>query len=68
MEIKVRRYQVGDAPAICEVVRKDVLAENIKDYPKEAIEHLLESHNEELISRRSQWCHVYVLTDDEKIV
>ena len=47
MEIKVRRYQVGDAPAICEVVRKDVLAENIKDYSKEAIEHLLESHNEE---------------------
>ena len=68
MEIKVRRYQAGDAPAICEVVRKDVLAENIKDYSKEAIEHLLESHNEELINRRSQWCHVYVLTDDEKII
>lgn len=68
MNIQVRRYQEGDAPAICEVVRKDVLAENAKDYPKEAIEHLLESHNEELISRRAKWCHVYVLTDEDKIV
>ena len=66
--IKVRRYQDGDAPAICEIVRKDVLAENIKDYSKESIEHLIESHNEDLISRRAKWCHVYVLTDEDKIV
>lgn len=66
--IKVRRYQDGDAPAICEIVRKDVLAENIKDYSKESIEHLIESHNEDLISRRAKWCHVYVLTDEDKVV
>lgn len=67
-DIKVRRYKDGDAPSICEVVRKDVLAENIKDYPKEAIKHLIESHNEELIERRAKAFHVYVLTDEEKIV
>lgn len=66
--IKVRRYQDGDAPAICEIVRKDVLAENIKDYSKESIEYLIESHNEDLISRRAKWCHVYVLKDEDKIV
>ena len=66
--IIVRRYKDGDASAICEIIKKDVLAENIKDYPKEAIEHLIESHNEELIERRAKWCHVYVLTDEEKIV
>ena len=68
VNIKVRRYKDGDASAICEIIKKDVLAENIKDYPKEAIENLIESHNEELIERRSKWCHVYVLTDEEKIV
>lgn len=68
LDIKVRRYKDGDASSICEVIRKDILAENIKDYPKEIIEHLIESHNEELIERRAKAFHVYVLTDDEKIV
>lgn len=67
-EIKVRRYIDGDESAICQVVKKDVLAENIKDYSKEAIEHLIESHNEELIRRRAKAFHVYVLTDEEKII
>ena len=68
VDITVRRYKNGDASAICEIIKKDILTENIKDYPKEAIEHLIESHNEELIERRAKWCHVYVLTDEEKIV
>lgn len=67
-EIKVRRYIDGDEIGICDLVKKDVLAENIKDYPKEAINHLIESHNEELIKRRAEMFHVYVLTDNEKIV
>ena len=67
-EIKVRRYQDGDEFAICDVVRKDVLAENIKDYSKEAIAHLIESHDEELIKRRASKFHVYVLTDVDKII
>ena len=67
-EIKVRRYQEGDEYDICEVVRKDVLAENIKDYSSEAIIHLLESHDEELIRRRASKFHVYVLTEEEKII
>jgi len=67
-EIKVRRYIDGDEIGICDLVKKDVLAENIKDYPKEAINHLIESHNEELIKKRAEMFHVYVLTDNEKIV
>lgn len=66
--IIVRKYKDGDAKGICEIIKKDVLTENIKDYPQAAIEHLIESHNEELIERRAKWCHVYVLTDNEKIV
>lgn len=68
MNIQVRRYKDGDAPSICEMIRKDVMSENIKDYSEETVKHLIESHNEELIEGRSKWCHVYVLTDEEKIV
>ena len=67
-DIKVRRYIDGDETEICEVVKKDVLAENIKDYPKEAIEHLIDSHNEDLIRRRAKAFHVYVLTENERII
>ena len=66
--IEVRRYIDGDETAICEIVKKAVLSENIKDYPKTAIEHLVESHNEDLIKRRANAFHVYVLTDEEKII
>ena len=66
--IKVRRYIDGDETAICEIVKKAVLSENIKDYPKTAIEHLVESHNADLIKRRAKAFHVYVLTDEDKII
>ena len=33
-DIKVRRYIKGDEKGICDIVKKDVLAENIKDYSK----------------------------------
>lgn len=67
-DIKVRRYIEGDEAAICAVVKKDVLKENIKDYPKEAIEDLLRTHNEDLIKKRAEAFHVYVLTNEEKII
>ena len=67
-ELKVRRYIKGDEKEICDIVKKDVLAENIKDYSKEYIQHLIHTHNEDLIVQRAKAFHVYVLTDNEKIV
>lgn len=66
--IEVRRYVDGDETAICEIVKKAVLSENIKDYSKIAIDHLVESHNADLIKRRAKAFHVYVLTDEDKII
>ena len=68
MEIKVRRYEPGDEVEICKVIKKDVMTENIKDYPIEAIQKLVETLNEELIIRRSEKWHTYVLLDEEKII
>ena len=31
MEINVRRYKDGDASKICEIIKKDVLTENINN-------------------------------------
>ena len=68
MNINIRRFKLGDETGVVDVVKKDVLAENIKDYTEEAIKHLVESHNEELIKRRSEAFHCYVLESDEKII
>lgn len=68
MNINVRRFRLGDESGVVEVVKKDVLAENIKDYSEIAIQHLVESHNEELIRRRAEAFHCYVIESDEKII
>ena len=67
-EIKVRRYIDGDEFGICEIIRKDVLTENIKDYPIEIINNIIINHDEDLIRRRAKKFHVYVLEDEQKIV
>ena len=66
--ITVRRYKDGDAPFICKVIKEDVLAENIKDYPIEIIDNIIKNHDEALIERRASKFHVYVLEDNNIIV
>lgn len=68
VDIKVRRYQDGDAPYIFEIIKKDVLKENIKDYPMEHIEEVIKTHDEKVIDERAKAIHAYVLTIDEVIV
>ncbi len=64
----VRRYKKGDEKAACEMISKDMRKEMSKDYPKEEIERLIEDHNEDLIKRRSEKFHTYILEDEGKIV
>lgn len=49
--INVREYKDGDATALCEIIRKDILTENIKDYPKSSIGKLIQSHDEDFIKK-----------------
>lgn len=66
--IKVRRYIVGDESEICNLIKKDLLTENIKDYSKEYIDNLIKSNNKDLIIKRAKQFHVYVLINNKKIV
>lgn len=66
--IKVRKYMEGDETGICEILKKDVLSENIKDYPPESIEYLINTYGEDFIRKRANQNHTYVLIHDEKIV
>lgn len=66
--MEVHKFKKGDEKDICEVIKRDILTENIYDYPEVAIEHLINQQNEEMILRRSKAFHVYTFFDNNKIV
>ena len=68
MNYTVRRFELGDEAKICEVIKKDILNENIIDYSEQAIKHLVDEQNEELIKRRAEKFHVYTFLDGDKII
>ena len=39
-----------------------------KFYPKQSIEYIKESLNEEGVKKRASWTHFYVIEEDDKIV
>lgn len=68
MEFIVRRYKPGDEIKICEVIKKDILTENINDYNEKDIEHLIDEQNDDLIRERAKHFHAYTFLDKDKIV
>ena len=67
-KIRVRRYIEGDEIGICEILKKDMLSENIKDYPPESIEYLINTYDEDFIRKRANQNHTYVLIHNGKII
>ena len=66
--MEARRFRIGDEKDICEVIKKDILTENVCDYSVEAINHLIKQQNEETIRRRAESFHCYTFLDNNKIV
>ncbi len=66
--MEVRRFIKGDEIGICEVIKKDILAEMTKDYPQEEVERLIREQNEDMIIRRAEKFHCYTFLDENKIV
>ena len=68
MNINARRFELGDEKQICEVIKKDLLTENIYDYSMEAINKLINELNEDLIIRRANKFHAYTFLDGDRII
>ena len=67
-EIRIRKYEPGDEIEICKVIHKTSLEVNIRDYPKEYMDRLVEKVTPEFIIKRAEDFHMYVVTDDDKII
>ena len=68
MKTEIRRLREEDADIISEIVCRNFLEINIKDYSKMEMENLAEIYNHEKILEMSRWAHSYVACVDDKIV
>lgn len=61
----IRRFKNEDAAKVSELVRRNFLEVNIKDYPKEEMEELAEIYNEDKVLFVSGYAHMYVVCIEE---
>ena len=65
---EVRRFKDSDVLDVIEIIKKDLLTENIKDYSLEYINGVIKTNNADIILKRSKEFHAYVVTQDNKII
>lgn len=64
----VRRCDNNDADTISKIICRNFLEVNIKDYPKEEMEHLAKIYNADKVLAISEYAHMYVVCLNETIV
>lgn len=67
-EVTVRRYEEKDAKAIVNIIRRNFLEVNIKDYGEETVKALVESHNVEWFKGVASYANVYVFCIGNEVI
>lgn len=67
-EVTVRSYQEQDAEAIVNLIRRNFLEINVKDYGETAMKALAEHHDVNWFKEVASYAHVYVFCIDEEII
>ena len=68
MNIVIRRLKECDAKVVAEIVCRNFLEVNIKDYPKDEMERLAKTYDKNKILEMNNWAHSYVACSDNKVV
>lgn len=66
--LSIRRFVNTDAPSVSEMIRRNFMEVNIKDYSREEMEHLSETYNPDKVLDISGYAHMYVTCIDNTIV
>ena len=64
----IRAFEQADAVEVSELVRRTTRISNVKDYPLELIETLVDRVTPEHIIEKASWMHFYVVQDQENII
>lgn len=67
-KIAVRKFRKGDETAVADVIRTTLTVSNISDYSPEFIKDNVESHYPEVMAKRAEESHFYVVTDGKKVI
>ncbi len=66
--MEIRRFRPVDAQETAQVVITTLRVSNSKDYPMEYIDYNITSHSPEILLRRAEEGHMYVVCDGSRIV
>ncbi|MBQ4535164.1 MAG: GNAT family N-acetyltransferase, partial [Ruminococcus sp.] len=64
----IRPFEQTDAVAVSELIRNTIRISNVKDYPIELMERLIESQTPQHVIERASWTHFYVVQQQKKII
>ncbi|MGL4991885.1 MAG: GNAT family N-acetyltransferase [Sarcina sp.] len=67
-EIRFRRFEIGDEFEIANILKRNFLEVNIKDYEREEMEELVHTHDEKGIKMLARNCNLYVGILENKII
>jgi GNAT superfamily N-acetyltransferase len=68
MEVKFRRYRDDDAERISEIVRRNFMEVNIKDYDEESMESLCAIYDADKVRQVTSYANMYVAYTDDEII
>lgn len=66
--MNIRPFEQTDAIAVSELIRNTIRISNVKDYPIELMERLIESQTPQHVIERASWTHFYVVQQQKKII
>ncbi|MBE6760565.1 MAG: GNAT family N-acetyltransferase [Ruminococcaceae bacterium] len=66
--MEIRRFRPEDAQETAQVVITTLRVSNSKDYPPEYIDYNVASHSPEVLLKRAEEGHMYVVCDGSRIV
>ena len=65
---EIRRFKNGDEDGVVNVIHRTSLEVNIRDYPKKAMEALVDKVTPEFVLKRAIDFHMYVITNEDNII
>ncbi len=66
--MEIRRFRPEDAAQASEMVRTTLRISNAKDYSPEYIDYNVKTHSPEVLAKRAEESHMYVVCDGDKII
>lgn len=66
--MEIRNFEKSDAKRVVEIICRNFLEVNIKDYSKENIEKLIATHNDEWVLVVASYANMYVFCINKEII